>query len=149
MRTHLGQSVSWGLASGAIMVQVQHSAPLDTEWDEMLEAIRSVRADLVAIVIVVSGKDRPSPTQRKKIAELAATYPATFRGVALFTDSLVVRGALTAIRWLVPTKFPTHAFASSEIEQGLDALRLDARQKSGVRDLLAVLTRSGSSASSP
>ena len=121
------------------MVQVQHRAPLDSEWDEMLDAIRDVRDELAAIVIFVACNDGPSPTQRKKVAELAATFPTTFRGVSLFTDSLLVRGGLTAIQWLVRNKSPTHAFALSEIEKGLVALRLDAHQKGAVRELLADL----------
>lgn len=59
----------------------------------------------------------PSAAQRKRIADVQAGWMARHGadmgvGVALIVQNSLVRGAMTALHWLMPPPVPTQAFAS-------------------------------------
>lgn len=141
MKTHRGTGISFGMTASFIMVQVNHQQASDEEWTFMVEAVRSQAPALVGIVIITPSGKGPDAGQRKQIAAVAEKFSKSFRGVALLTDSVVVRGALTAIRWLNPRGPAAQPFALQDIEGALGFLKLNAQQKIEVRAMLKELER--------
>lgn len=139
MQTRIGERVAYGMTTSGVMVQVHHLRPRDDEWDLMLEAMRVANPRLLGIIVVAPSGDGPSPTQRKQIGVLASNYPPTFRGVAMLSDSLLARGSLTAISWLIRVKFERRAFAMGDLEPAMTFLGLSPVQKAEVRILLGKL----------
>lgn len=139
MQTTQGKQLAYGMTSDGVMVQVQRGKLADAEWDGMVEAIRRDAAQLRAIIVVATGSEGPTATQRKQVAEVAATYPHSFRGVAVLTDSIIVRGALTAIAWLIPGRFPSRAFSLDDLDGALRFLGLNDLEAAKVRALISKL----------
>ena len=138
---HRGAGISFGMTASRVMVQLNHQQASDHEWALLVDAVRSQASALMGIVIVTPSGKGPNAGQRKQIAAVAEHFSKSFRGVALLTDSVVVRGALTAIRWLNPQGPVAEPFALQGLEGALDFLKLDAEQKIEVRDLLKALER--------
>jgi hypothetical protein len=115
---------------------------------QLVDAVRADASVLLGIIVLaVSGKG-PDARQRKQLAAVSDLFSKSFRGVALLTDSIVIRGALTAIRWLNPRGPAAEPFALSDIEGALKFLNLSADQKIEVRSLVKALEQPAARAAS-
>lgn len=106
---------------GPILLQATGSQPItDGEWASYIELIREdTKTNGAALLgIQYSLTQAPSAAQRKAAAELSAT----FSHFALISSSMLVRGAVTAISWLLRSKIETRAFAPSEVRAALEWL---------------------------
>ncbi len=139
METHTGKSLSYGLTSTGILVQVVRAAPIDSEWNQAVEAIRENSERLIGLVVFAPQWEGPSANQRRVIAELLSSLPSAFRGVVVLSKSTVGRLILTAMTWLTRTNVNIRLFALGDLDRALNALRLDGRQSLEVRTLLAEL----------
>ncbi len=121
------------------MVQVHMMPPIDREWDQMTQAILHESAEIIGVVVLVRATSGPSPVQRKKIAAVGHARRDRIRGTAILTDSIAIRGVVTAISWLVPSEVHTKAFPLDGLERALNFLQLELGQKVEVQELLALL----------
>ena len=66
------------------------------------------------MLFVARDTNSPTPQQRRELAEavLSARRRDHLRGFALVTDSPIIRGALTAVGWIVGPTMPYAAFAT-------------------------------------
>lgn len=66
------------------------------------------------MLFVARDTNTPTPQERRELAEtiLSARRRDHLRGFALVTDSPIVRGALTAVGWIVGPSMPYAAFAT-------------------------------------
>lgn len=118
--------------SGRVYVAIHDTAPpTAAEWADWLALMREPR-DAQPRFYVESHGGGPDAKQRRELAEVFDT--ATMR-VAVLTDSLVVRGILTALAWL---GFSQRAFAPSDQRAAFAFLELDADE---VRRVLEELPR--------
>jgi hypothetical protein len=141
VKSQRGAGISFGMTASRVMVQVNHQQASDDEWAQLVESVRSYADVLIGIVILTPSGKGPDAAQRKQIAAVAEKFSKSFRGVALLTDSLMVRSALTAIRWLNPRGPVAEPFALHDIEGALGFLKLNAEQKIEVRALFRELER--------
>ena len=96
-----------------IMLEIHDQrAPSDADWDAMLDHF-DAHTDEALGAIVLSDGPGPNAAQRKRLAE-------RLRGrriqTVVITDSLVARGAVTALRWV---GHAIQAFASSDLERAI------------------------------
>ena len=101
------------------LVKVRWPETLDSEFvHAFLNATASLSRRGEAYAIVVDGHDAPLPTaaERKMIADRISQNPPPGTGTlvasAAVLQSSLLRGALTAISWLVKRKYPVRAFTS-------------------------------------
>ncbi len=128
----------YGFTKHGVMVQLQLTPPTDKEWAEMLAAIESRSNTLKSALAVVRGEGGPSSKQREALARVLKSTRPDLR-FALVTDSVLVRGVLTAINWLTNKGNTTAAFPSRDLEAGLDFIQLSPEEKVAVRELLRTL----------
>jgi hypothetical protein len=93
------------------------------EWKAHFDDIRALKSwsptlsKRVAVILVLDDTDRPTPLQRQTIADLTDS-PSYNPYLALVSGNPLVRGALTAIRWLRPNPYyeeSTHASVQSAL----------------------------------
>src|SRR5262245_8947272 len=99
----------YGFTKHGVMVQFQLRPPTDEEWAGMLAAIEGRSRTLKSALAVVRGDGGPSSKQREALARVLKSVRSDFR-FALVTDSVLVRGALTAINWLAGKAAPPQRF---------------------------------------
>jgi hypothetical protein len=128
----------YGFTKHGVMVQLQLRPPTDKEWAEMLAAIEGRSRTLKSALAVVRGEGGPSSKQREALARVLKSTRPDLR-FALVTDSVLVRGVLTAINWLTGKGSTTAAFPSRDLDAGLDFIQLTPEEKAAVRDLLRTL----------
>jgi hypothetical protein len=75
------------------------------------------RSQRITAVLQYSPVQSPTAEQRRRFATLDAKMP--FTRVAICTDSMLVRGAVLAIAWLVKTPTETRAFGTSQTDAAL------------------------------
>jgi hypothetical protein len=102
-----------------VAVAVHDSVPpTDNEWDRWLSYYRS-RPGLPARALIESQHGvGPNATQRKLLIEDTRNIDVR---AAILTDSLVVRGIVTAIAWL---GIPQRAFPTGQFRQAGEFLQL-------------------------
>lgn len=84
-------------------------------WDEYLVHIRNfaVATSHAGLLLTIAYRSPgPNAEQRKKLAALLNEYDSKHivKAHAFVTDSMVARGALTALGWLTPRPFPERVF---------------------------------------
>jgi hypothetical protein len=89
----------------------------DADWSVLIERVAVlIRRGPFGMINDVRGGAVPTPVQRRTIAALyEANEPeirAHFLAGALVGDSLLLRGVLTAMRWLRPAPHPVEIFAT-------------------------------------
>lgn len=132
MRSNDG--VAWARTGGVLLVVHAPREPTDQEWAEMMSSSDHER--LSGAVIIVNDGVRPTPKQRAEIQQrMRRDVP-----LAIVTDSLLTRGAVTALGWL---GVKVRAFSGSErgaalswagvfdVERGLQLLDEMGRRVSG------------------
>jgi hypothetical protein len=98
----------------------------DDEWREHCENLRALNkigGPAKAMIIFGIGEG-PNAKQRQVLAEEYADLGKNMR-VALLTDSVVARGVLTAIGWLLSSQ--TKAYGLRELNTALSALAAHAK----------------------
>ena len=89
---------------GSVIVVVGPVAPADGDWNQLVEAHKKERYRRTLVVTAGGG---PTPTQRKAILDVSGGkgLPA-----AILTDSVMVRGIVTALSWFVSDvrAYPPH-----------------------------------------
>jgi hypothetical protein len=98
----------------------------DHEWFAFLEDTLAVARDLrvtTKVSMVCSVYAHPNARQRKAMSDFFARHRLEkLERIALVTDNVLVRGALTAFGWIVP-KVRVSAFRSSDAASGFQWLR--------------------------
>lgn len=109
---------------GRVLLGVHHQCPpTDEEWARWIALALEPSAAGVRTLVESGGNSGPNAKQRKALAE-------ALRGVdirsAILTESLVVRGIVTAIAWL---NVALRAFAPDQQHEAADYLGLDASER--------------------
>jgi len=109
---------------GRVLLGVHHeSPPTDEEWARWIALALDPSADGVRTIVESSGNSGPNAKQRRALAD--ALGGADIRS-AILTDSLVVRGIVTAIAWL---NVSLRAFAPDQQREAAEYLGLDASER--------------------
>ncbi len=102
---------------GRVCVAVLYRAPPnDDEWSRWLALLRERGGQRVRVL--VETQNGPNAAQRKALAQATRDMDVRF---AIMTDSLIVRGIVTALAWL---GVPHHAFAPEQLGQAVAYLEL-------------------------
>ena len=98
----------------------------DGDWFAFLEDTLAVARELrvaAKVSMVCSVYAHPNARQRKAMADFFARHRLEhLERIALVTDNVVIRGALTAFGWIVP-KVRVNGFRSAEAASGFHWLR--------------------------
>jgi hypothetical protein len=94
----------------ALLLALLGGAPhAEDEWGQLIDAIRELDRNAAAdgletllVAVTTPETPRPDATWRRRFAELKLELKAKRRYSALVTTSLLLRGAMTAINWIVP-----------------------------------------------
>lgn len=109
---------------GRVLLGVHHQCPpTDEEWARWIALTLDPYAHGVRTLVESGGNSGPNAKQRKALAE--ALQGVDIRS-AILTDSLVVRGIVTAIAWL---NVSLKAFAPDQQREAADYLGLDASER--------------------
>lgn len=104
--------------------------PTDREWSRWLTLCgERARSEMRCLVETRGGG--PNPRQRKQLTELLDNKDQL--RVGILTESMVVRGIITALSW---AGLPIHSFAPSAHEQACEWLALSAIERQQVREEL-------------
>ncbi len=77
--------------------------------------------------LISAPKEGPTTQQRKLFADEQGAKLKDFRRVVILTDSIVVRGMLSAIRWLADTETKTKGFGPNDAAKALSWLHEEAQ----------------------
>jgi hypothetical protein len=106
---------------GRVLLGVHHrSPPTDEEWARWIALAIEPSPGGVRTIVESGGSSGPNAKQRRALAE--ALQGVDIRS-AILTDSLVVRGIVTAIAWL---NVSVRAFATEQQREAADYLELAA-----------------------
>lgn len=121
---------------GRLMLAVHSKVPpTDDEWKRWLElAAERIGKDLRAMIEVYDGVG-PNARQRHAMVPL---LPRVDPRTAVLSDSMVVRGLVTAVSWL---GIPNRAFNSGAFEEAARYLELTPLELSLAIEQLAILRR--------
>jgi hypothetical protein len=87
-----------------ILIAQNEYSPTNEEWDRMILAIKENSGSPPRAVIISSDGGSPNATQRKKLREaLQEKQSVQYMRMAMFSESVIVRMALTALRNFIPT----------------------------------------------
>ena len=128
------KALQYDTTPGGVLVQVHRDSPPDEEWNGLVSYLDDRLEQLVGVLIITVGDGGPSVSQRSTLsAVLKRMRPST--QIVMLTDSLIARGALTAINWMTRRGGQTHVFKRQELERGIGALRLPPDKEREVRTL--------------
>jgi hypothetical protein len=102
--------------------------PTDAEWQRWIALLRE-RSGSQARVLVETYAG-PNAAQRKTLAAATSGQDVRF---AIMTDSIVVRGIVTALAWL---GVPHRAFALGQLPAAANFLELDPQELDRIHDEL-------------
>jgi hypothetical protein len=118
-------TMSFGSANGTFIVAHGEEAPAPEEWTSFLSEFETALPSLTGLLVFSAGAATDA-RQREQIEEL------TKRGklrVAVLTDSIVVRGTVTALSWF---DVQVEAFAPNNEYGALDHLGVDPTMRPDV-----------------
>jgi hypothetical protein len=97
----------------------------EADWQQLYEDVlclmkdsRQARRTMMMIAISQNDAERPNATWRRRFAELrnqSQQIPSVL--TAIVTQSLLIRGIITAINWIVPAKPTEHTIAVNSFEE--------------------------------
>jgi hypothetical protein len=115
-----------------------HDEPTDDEWQQLMAAWRSHPEVTSQLVLTLGGG--PNVVQRRESVELLNARPGGSPATAVLTDSIAVRGIVTALGWFATNRLA--AFSFEGVEAAFDFLRVaDTVQRKELRSRLAALRR--------
>lgn len=109
--------------------------PSDTDWEIYLDALRR-NADLIDSQLVVTEGGSPNSAQRKTSLELASGKWERLPPTAVVTSSVLARGAVTALSWIMKERI--RAFSRAEFDEACSFIGA-ASQKAVLREVAARL----------
>jgi hypothetical protein len=114
-----------------VLIAVNDEQPLtDGEWDTWISLCLERAGKDARALIETRGQGGPNAKQRKRLVELQQKVDIRF---AIASDSLVVRGIVTAVAWL---GVPLRAFEPDDYTAAAEFLELSASELSCVVDTL-------------
>jgi hypothetical protein len=104
----------WVQATGLVTIQ-------NGDWVDYIEYMkRSVKQDGPGTTVIqYSPKVAPSAKQRIELMKHDQLLFPQLRGLAIFTESTLMRGVMTALSWLTRSAVQMRAFAPDHLEDGL------------------------------
>jgi hypothetical protein len=121
-----------------LMVAHGREAPTVSEWQQLVAAWRSHPELTSQLVLTLGGG--PNVVQRRESLELLNSRPGGSPDTAVLTDSIVVRGMVTALSWFATGRLA--AFSLDGLDAALSFLRIEDRaQRSELRQRLVALRR--------
>lgn len=117
---------------GRVFVGVHgETNPSEADWADMMKAMRSAVG--LGCVLIYSAGATLNATQRSEAAAAIKKHNAR---VVLITDSILARGAVTAIGWIAGS---IKAFSPAQLQQGINYLQLSTLERSQVQSTVAEL----------
>jgi hypothetical protein len=107
--------------------------PTSEEWSRWVALLSERRG--TRLRVLVETHSGPNAAQRKGLAEALRDDDVRF---AILTDSLIVRGIVTALAWL---GLPHHAFSIAQSQPACNYLELDSSERSQLLQALERLRR--------
>jgi regulator of extracellular matrix RemA (YlzA/DUF370 family) len=121
---------------GRVMVAVHDATPpTEAEWERWVALVREPAAPVLRLLIETTGQGGPNAKQRKALAD--ATQGLDVR-CAILSDSMAVRGVVTALAWL---GLAQKAFQPLDHRAAGDYLDLTAAEYRQVLDALPSMRR--------
>jgi hypothetical protein len=105
----------WGFDRVCVAVQLS-TPPTEREWIDWVALLRERKG--TALRVLVETQSGPNAAQRKALAQATRNEDVRF---AVLTNSILVRGIITALAWL---GVPHQGFATGQHRQAADYLGL-------------------------
>jgi DNA-binding LacI/PurR family transcriptional regulator len=105
--------------------------PSDKDWELYLDALRR-NADVIDSQLVVTEGGSPNSAQRKASLELAAGHEAPAPPTAVVTSSVLARGAVKALSWIMKDRI--RAFSRAEFDEACVFIGASAK-KAALREV--------------
>jgi regulator of extracellular matrix RemA (YlzA/DUF370 family) len=122
---------------GRMMVAVHDAAPpSDEEWARWVALVNDPASPELRLLVETTGQGGPNAKQRKALAD--ATHGLDVRA-AILSDSMAVRGVITALAWL---GLAQRAFLPGDHRGAADYLGLSAQEGGKLLEALPNLRRS-------
>lgn len=103
---------------GTCLIQATGSSKsgiADVDWKEYVQYANRVGHEGPIVTALQYSPDvAPTAKQRAELKGVSESFTRHLRGVAICTDSMMVRGVITAIHWLMKSQNQCKAFKSSE-----------------------------------
>ena len=111
------------------------------EWMDMLSLTREANGpDQRLSFVWMKGGDVSAEQRRATAADQEVHKNNNTVGLALVTDSIVMRGALTAYSWLIKQKYPTRAFSPAQLDEAWEWLgTLNAYDAKAAKEALNII----------
>jgi hypothetical protein len=106
------------------VVMHESSPPSDEEWGALVATVREFAPTRRLRAITFTDGAAPTSKQRAAAADALAGYPMP---IAVVTDSMLARGAVTAFRWLGNPEI--RAFGADQLNAALDYLGVEFEQR--------------------
>jgi hypothetical protein len=131
------------LAQDLMLVFHNEQPPSEGEWSRFIEEMRAqtLATRRIPSVVVLSLGGAPTATQRALSKERVSALGDGSERIAVLTASALVRGAVTALRWIIRQNFC--AFSFTQLTAALTYV--GATQSSDIvrRELTALAARCG------
>jgi regulator of extracellular matrix RemA (YlzA/DUF370 family) len=122
---------------GRMMLAVHDSAPpSDDEWARWVALVHEPASPELRLLVETTGQGGPNAKQRKALAD--ATRGLDVRA-AILSDSMAVRGVITALAWL---GLAQRAFVPGDHRGAADYLGLSAQEGAKLLEAMPNLRRS-------
>lgn len=118
-------TMAFGRVGGCIVTLIKKQRPSDAEWDAYVALVRTLPREIPYRVLVWSQGGAPTPEQRKRLDDAIGGLSRTSR-VAVITDSILVRGIVSALRIVQPMY---QAFSPSNMTGAFHYLELSERAR--------------------
>jgi hypothetical protein len=128
------KTMSWAFQDGFVLVAHADKPPSDEEW--RLYVHECAELGYFRGGIALTDGHGPNASQRAMVVEHQGLLEVPF---AIVTSSVVVRGIVTALRWLGKD---IRAFSPSELPEALLYLKVEGEQRTKVHDKLIELRMS-------
>ena len=121
-----------------LLVAHGHSAPTEVEWQQLMAAWASHPEMTTQLVFTLGGG--PNVVQRRQSLEVLNARPGGSPKTAVMTDSLVVRGMVTALSWFATNRVA--AFGPGALDDAFNFLGIfEEVRRDQLAKRLAVLRR--------
>ena len=124
-----GPTVAAVLRDGVLLIVHGDESPRDGEWESLVGFMETIS---IRSCVVYTGGASLNPRQRQMVMPHLKRTPFA----CVVTDSGVVRGVLTALRWLGGS---ITAFAPGEMARALEGAGVDEREIPVFRELIESL----------
>jgi hypothetical protein len=123
----MGQNFAWDFVTDDRMVMLHTEVePTNEEWDGYLSRLKGKRASTLGLLVFTSG-GAPNAVQRTKLNDWIGkdSYAR-----AVLSDSMLVRGVITALAWFDPA---IKAFSPSQLEEAYVYLKVPPAERAKFR----------------